>query len=92
MDAVRVGTEEAIAGTERDMAAVAAEDGRQQEALRTPSSISYECPECGTLLTPTAPRKLPKGRRGATYNCGGCDVIYGVSWGAAEDDVEADAA
>jgi hypothetical protein len=92
LDAVRVGTEDALAGIERDAGQIAAEYRRQGENLRTPESIPFECPGCGADLVATSPRKLPGGRRGATYDCGGCDVIYSVSWGAAGDDVRARAA
>jgi hypothetical protein len=92
MDA-ELGRQEAIKSkAEKDAGAVRAEYSGCQKALQTPPSIPYECPECGVALKPTRPRKLPKGRRGATYDCGGCDVIYSVSWGAAGGDVEADAA
>lgn len=92
MDA-ELGQQEAIKSkAERDAGAVRAEYSGCQKALQTPPSIPYECPGCRVPLKPTSPRKLPHGRRGATYDCGGCDIIFTVSWGAAGDDVEADAA
>jgi DNA repair exonuclease SbcCD ATPase subunit len=92
MDA-ELGRQEAIKSkAEKDAGAVRAEYAGCQKALQTPESIPYKCPECGATLKPTAPKKLPKGRRAATYDCGGCDVIYGVSWGAAGGDVAVQAA
>jgi hypothetical protein len=92
MDA-ELGRQEAIKSkAEKDAGALRAEYSGCQKALQTPPSIPSECPGCGVPLKPTSPRKLPHGRRGATYDCGGCDIIFTVSWGAAGDDVEADAA
>jgi DNA repair exonuclease SbcCD ATPase subunit len=92
MDAERQRQEAVKSKAEKDGGQVAAEYRSLEKSLRTPESIPYECPQCGTALKPTGHRKLPKGRRGATYDCGVCDVIYGVSWGVAGNDVKAEAA
>jgi DNA repair exonuclease SbcCD ATPase subunit len=92
MDAERHRQEAIKSKVERDAGVCRTEYARLEKALRTPPSIPYECPGCGATLTPTMPRKLAKGRRGATYDCAVCDVIYSVSWGAAGDDMSVEAA
>ena len=92
MDAERNDLEAVMSKAEADAQQARAEYGELREALRTPESVPFECPACGSPVVATGSRHLALGRRDATYDCGGCDVIYSVSWGAAGDDVRATAA
>jgi hypothetical protein len=92
MDAARVHAADALAGIEKDARGIRAEYRKLGDKLRPPESIPFKCSGCGASLVATRPRKLPKGRRSAVYDCGECDVVNSVSWGAVGEDIKVQAA